>query len=265
MKRKIAICMPVEGPTETARVHLAPQLAYRKIGGISVYGEMAEVVRLDELHGTIEWAHTLHGNTDVVRARDRMARMVLWETDATDILWWDEDVLPDDLGVIARMLESGHPVVGAPYRRKNPQETYAYRSRREDGTPVDWLQQSDLKESLVGIENDCVEVEGLAFGFMVTSRAALQRMWDAYHADRWYFDAMNGKRYETVSLFDLQYTPTIPGPDGMPYRVKLSEDYSFCQSWRALGGRVMMYVGQGSPVGHIGNVNFRGRPLLREE
>jgi hypothetical protein len=227
---KLAIAMPVEGPPETARVHYGVQLAIRKLGN---------VVRLDDSPTLIT------GNVDVVRARDRLARVFLHETDCTALLWWDEDCLPHDLGIINRMLETGQDCVGAPYRRKQDEKTYPY-------GPV------------IGQEvaNGCIEVEALAFGFMLTSRACMQRMWDAYHQERWYFDVQTreGKttHTETVNMFGLTWTDQTQGADGAPWRTLLSEDYSFCRSWRAIGGRVMMYVGEGSPVGHIGSTVFRG-------
>ena len=241
--RKLAIAMPIEGDPASARVHYSVQLLMRKIGGVIVGGEKVPAIRLDDAQFGPEIATPV----DVVKARDRLARVALHDTDCTDVLWWDEDVLPDDLSVIPRMLETGFDVVGAPYRRKKDPEEYPYRLHGPDGGRVE-----------VEIENDCVQVDGMAFGFMLTSRYALQRMWDYYHQERWYFDTYGGKTYETVSMFQLQYSPVETGPDGGAFRVQLSEDYSFCQSYRAIGGKVMMYVGPGTPVGHIGSHVYRG-------
>lgn len=231
---KVAILQPTEGPPETTLVHLGPQLAMRKLGNV--------------LNMADKWG-TITGNVDVVRARDRLARIFLHLTDATHALWWDSDVLPDDLQVVNRMLESGHDCVGAPYRRKTETEKYPYRLLGQDG-----------EVRSVDVVNGCVDVDWLPFGFMLTSRACLQRMWDAYHADRWYIDysAEAQEHHETVGMFDLLYTDVVPGPDGQPWRTKLSEDYSFCRSWQAIGGQVYMYVGEGAPVGHIGACVYRG-------
>jgi hypothetical protein len=237
--RKLAIAMPVEGPPETARVHYGPQLALRRL---------ANVVRLDEVDAS--WGPTLTGNVDISRARDRMARLFLYNLqDCTDLLWWDEDVLPDDLGVIERLLVSGHDMVGVPYRRKQAKEVYPYRLCGPDG-----------QKKRVDVVNGCVQVDSLAFGFMLTSRACLQRMWNAYFESRWYVDVSELGAHETVGMFDLIYSPKETAPDGGDFRVKLSEDYSFCESWKALGGTVQMYVGPGAPVGHIGEQVFRGTP-----
>ena len=153
---KLAIAMPVEGPPDTARVHYGVQLAMRKLGN---------VIRLDDKPSLIT------GNVDVVRARDRLARVFLRETDATHLLWWDEDILPPDLDLINRLLECGHDCVGAPYRRKQDEESYAH-------GPV------------IGpdVVNGCIEVESLGVGFIITTRTCIQAMWDAHLSERWYFE-----------------------------------------------------------------------------
>lgn len=93
---------------------------------------------------------------------------------------------------------------------------------------------------------------------MITSRACLQSMWDWYKDERYHFDVYQGSAFETVGMFDLLYSGNMVAADGLPYRVKYSEDFSFCQSWRAIGGRIWMYVGAGSPVGHIGSTVYKG-------
>ena len=235
---KLAIMSPVEGTPETAMVHLGPRLQMERFKG---------ALKLDEFWGV------LTGNIDVVRARDRMARIGLFNTDATHFLWWDEDVDVQDIHVVERMMASGHQMVGCPYRRKKMREEYPYRLLGTDGERRD-----------IEVVNGCIQVDHLAFGFMLTTRKCLQDMWDHYLESRWYVDVFYNQatatveHHQTVSMFDLQMTATIPGVDGHPFRTKLSEDYSFCQSYQAIGGHVHMYVGDGSPVGHIGSTVFRG-------
>jgi hypothetical protein len=238
-KHKVAIGMPLEGDAETSLCHYSVQRELRKLKG-------GDVLFLDEMGGII------NPNVDVSRARDRLMRLYLWDSDCTHLLWWDSDVLPSSLQAIRNMLNSGYDCVGAPYRRKKEPEEYPYRLHGVDG------QKRKLE-----VVNGCIEVEWMAFGFMLTSRACLQTMWDAYKDSRWYFDLEKkpeGKHVHhlTVGAFDLVYTDEEPGPDGTPWRVKLSEDYSFCKSYRDIGGKVHMYVGDGSPVGHIGSKLFTG-------
>lgn len=232
---KLAIATLLEGPPETATCHFEVQRQQRKVQG--------EVIDIANIWGLIV------GNVDVVRARNRLARIFLQNTDATHLLWWDSDILVDDLTIIPRLLETGHECVGVPYRRKSATEIYPYRLIDPSGD------EADRK-----VERGCIEIDWIAAGFLLTSRACLQAMWDAYHADRWYIDYTAEKRehHETISLFEMVYTETRPGPDGHPWRTMLSEDYSFCKSYRDIGGQVHMYVGQGSPVAHIGATVYRG-------
>ena len=67
-KVKLAVAMPVEGPPETARVHLGPQLQLRQLGN---------VVRLDSTFTGSEgqtMGPIVTGNVDVSRARDAASR-----------------------------------------------------------------------------------------------------------------------------------------------------------------------------------------------
>ncbi len=235
--RKVAIAMPLEGTPETARCCYAVQVALRRIGDVMVIGEEGPLIG---------------GNVDVSKARDRFARIFLTEPslqDCTDLLWWDEDVLPDDLTVINRMLESGYDVVGCPYPRKRFPESYPFRLVGEDGA-----------ERRVEVVNGCVEVDELAFGFMLTSRRALQAMWDHYKPTRWYYDVQQDGAHEQVGLFDLIYSEPMQRPDGVQFRVKLSEDFSFCHSLKAVGIPVHMYL---TPLAHIGAHAYRGSQLVR--
>ena len=224
--------MPVDGHPDDALVHYAVQRAQRMLANVMQLADLAD-----------GWV----GSMDLVRARDRQARMALFESDISHVLHWDSDVLPEDLRIIDRMLETGHDCVGAPYRRKKQKEEYPWRPLEVAGDVV----------------NGCLEVRGLAFGFMLTSRACLEQMWNGYLSTRWYFDVAQqasgkSRAHLTVSMFDLCYTEVAEAPDGQPFRVKLSEDYSFCESYRAIGGKVHMFVAEGAPVGHMGTAVYRG-------
>jgi hypothetical protein len=40
------------------------------------------------------------------------------------------------------------------------------------------------------------------------------------------------------------------------YDLLAGEDMSFCKRWRAIGGKVMLYIGPGTPVTHIGEISL---------
>ena len=221
---RLAVAMPMDGPL----IHREVQHALN---------------RLVESHDRMPW---IDYHVDVSRARDRVARVFLHEpfwASYTHLLWWDDDVLPPDVHVVRRMLATGHDVIGCPYPRKKYPLVWPYRAVGPDGG----TKPLSLTEP--------TEVDAMPFGFMLTSRACLERMWNGYHSARWYIDLMEREMFETVGMFDLLYSDVRPGPDGNPHRVKLSEDYSFCASWKAIGGSVYMHP---EPCGHIGSHVYAG-------
>jgi hypothetical protein len=166
-------------------------------------------------------------------------------------------VVPSDLGVLRRMVDraewDGHDWLAAPYPRKRIPTRYPYRPlRAAPGEPTG-----------LRIVNDCAEVEACAIGFTLTRRSCLARMVDHYREEEWFTDVHDPVNpHETVAIFRQIQTPTeyVHGADGgtMRYRDLLSEDYSACHRWRAMGGKVHMFVGEGSPVGHVGGQLYQG-------
>lgn len=184
---------------------------------------------------------------DVVRARSNAVALVLrHHPDATHVLWWDSDVIAPSLGTVARLLASKHDVVGCPVPRKkisrwseNPCD-FAYRLAGEDGGTI--AVQPD--------SSGCIEVDALPFGLMLTSAHALRYMTAHYRDELWYLDG----GFESVAIFQLLLTETREGPNGR-FRELLSEDYSFCSRWKALGGKVHMLL---EPCSHVGPTVFPG-------
>jgi hypothetical protein len=187
---------------------------------------------------------------DLVRARSRAVSYAL-ERKAWDwVLWWDDDVAPQDVSIVQRMVETaqrhGYDMLGAPYPRKRIPAKFPYK-------PIQ--QQSP-------IVNDCVEVDLLAFGFMLTSRHCLQYMSDSYD-DIWFSDRHDDGPFRRIpALFSLvhgpEYVALNESGESVLLRDLYSEDYSFCRRWRDIGGKVHMYVGNHTPLAHIGSCAYLG-------
>lgn len=236
MTPRILIATPVDGNPDTASVSLAYHSGVRAAEREMV----AEVV-----------PYALAFSDDLARARSRAVYYAL-ERDTWDyVLWWDDDVAVQNVSVIQHMVDrmqsDGHDVLGAPYPRKRILATFPYK-------PLD----AALKSKRIEVKNDCVEVELLAFGFMLTSRACLQLMVDHYRESDWFSDGTPTDRREVVAVFRQVMTDKMSLPDGGRFRELYSEDYSFCHRWRAIGGKVQMYVGPGAPLGHVGMHKFIG-------
>ena len=203
---------------------------------------------------------------DMVRVRSRIVRIALESPKAyTSIWWWDCDVILRDPLVPARMLMTGHPIIGAPYPRKAIRWERSAARARELAAAGEPITADELETNAVdypvkpgGSEpgpDNCVDVPGLGFGFMFTSTDVLRTMWERYEDTLSFGDVFFGKAHPTVALFNL----LLPKDRGEgPESTLDSEDYSFCYRARECGFKVQMYLGPGSPLDHAGSHVFRG-------
>ena len=220
---RLLIATPVDGNARTGSVCAA---YHRAVLALQRMGDTAPL--------------SLIFNDDIVRARSQAVHFALKREDWDYVLWIDSDTVFDP-EIVPRMLATGHPVVGAPYPRKRIPARFPYK-------PLD----ESLQSGGFNIVRDCIEVDYLGFGFMLTSRKALQSMVDWYREEDWYtLQHPDGDLEDVVGLFKQIVVPRT-SPSGRKARDLLSEDYSFCHRWRAIGGKVQMYVGEGAPLGHVG-------------
>lgn len=252
----LVVYTPVYGNPETAQV----RLAFHQ----SVFSFARDV--------NITWLESRHfvNVSELSEARNRAARMALAVPTMTHLLSWDEDVAGDKLGIcLGGMLASGHPIVGVPYAKKvfhwdrvvararelaaTPEKItrdaleaaaydYAYRlTPRFAGEPID--------------AHSCVRVDGVAAGFMLVSRAALERMTAHYAEECAYKSSYDG--IDTVGLFMEMIVD----------RALLRDDLAFCERATAIGIPTHLYLGDGAPLDHYGSFAFRGqaRALLGEK
>lgn len=188
---------------------------------------------------------------DIIRTRSRMVARFL-AGQGTHLLFLDDDVSFDPV-VIAGMLAANKNFVGAPYPRRlqpdwervekvatqnpvnrGPLEAYAYQY------PV----RLDRKKTTQADASGCLLVDGIGMGCCLLTREALQQMSDCYRGTLAFNDAGN----PAVALFMLLIV------DGE----LLSEDFSFCERYRTMGGGVYCYLGEGSPVDHHGIIKYKG-------
>jgi hypothetical protein len=173
---------------------------------------------------------TLTYNVDNVRARNRIAATFLRERDdCSHLLWWDNDQWPEDNRIVEQMLELDVDLVGAPYPNKRH--------------PMRWTHQR--LDARSADERGLLEVRWLGFGFTLTSRACLQRMADTA---RVYTDTP--LPHKVPDCFGLLFFQPPDSADPTEEHL-LSEDYSFCERWRQLGGQAFIYARAGIVV-HAG-------------
>lgn len=157
--------------------------------------------------------------TSLPRQRDALTALFL-ESDCTHLLWIDSDI-GWRAGDVQSLLDSGKDFIGGPYSRKIP------------GGLVPTV--------LTGVrEGDLFEATHVATGFLLVTRAAVERMSAHFASTLSYQDASSRKRM--VALFQ----------QGLG---EGTEDLSFCRRWRECGGQVWLHTG--ISLGHFdGNTCF---------
>jgi hypothetical protein len=153
------------------------------------------------------------------------------ESESTDLVFVDHDVAWKE-GSLLRLID--HPV---------DMVAGSYPFRRDPIVfPIRYIKERE--ELWADPETGLLEVAGVPGGFLRVTRNALLQMTGAHPELSYDCHKMDGK--PVVGLFE-------------PYRIgrtKLSEDYSFCQRWRDLGGKV--WVDPMISMSHTGNKTFAG-------
>lgn len=198
---------------------------------------------------------------DVVRVRNRMVQMFLRETEATHLLFLDDDIEVMPVCIYG-MLRAEKGFVATPYPRRDgidwerirnfpghlPAEAAAYTYSLHPLPEVPLIPSNVAKDGTIAMRS-------VPLGCALLERKFLQRMSDTCtrrYADR----RRDGSVVITADLFGLAYTAPKEGEDVFPGL--LSEDYSFCERVRAMGHTVHMYLGSGSPAVHHGTHAYRG-------
>jgi hypothetical protein len=192
---------------------------------------LREIVALNAAGwGVIE--ESLMGCSYIHSARGQMVSLFL-QSDATDLVYVDWDMAWDP-GALARLLSHDVDVVAGDYPgRKDPIRYHARFLKRDDGSWNDDIRPDGL-----------IEMAGAATGFMRIRRNVIERMVEAYP------DLIFEDNDQAIKLCYLFFGHLKNG------RHLLSDDYSFCDLWREIGGKV--YIDTKIALGHIGFKTFAG-------
>jgi hypothetical protein len=270
---RICVLTPVYGDPQKATV------SARYAGALYALSNDLDVM-CSESHWrgpTITIEPTGFHSTDVVIARSELVKKFLaFEPRYTHALWWDEDVVGTTSQItklIVDMVHLGRPAVGVPYPQKRLDFEHAARALQREMTFKDARITAEelealctphyaynlVEDSLLTDGQDCADVPFMPLGFSLWSREAFETMTAYYESSlsyrRWTYDAAGRAVLaddSTVALFALRHTPGGELD---------SEDFSFCSRYTAIGGKLALYVGEGSPLSHLGAHVFRGSPL----
>ncbi len=172
------------------------------------------------------WAHP--GDALIPRARQDLAARFMAKPGATHLLFIDGDIgfKPEQ---VFRLLDFDTPATAAIYPHKwlDPQKLKALvleGKNRPDEAALSYVFDPE-KPGMVETRNDFVRVRYAGTGFLMLKREALTLMIEKYPELLY-----KGSEGETGALFNCMIAPETGE--------YLSEDYSFCRRWLAVGGEI---------------------------
>lgn len=191
---------------------------------------------------------------DIVRARSRLVRQFLTETECSHLLFWDADVTCPSVmqagRLIRRLVESDKPIIGCTYPMKRvnwARVTEAVEAGKDPRTGA-FDYPLYLSEDRT-VQNGALPVDGVPLGFCLISRKCLELLTEHYGPSLIFDDVVNGKSTPTVAIFQLALVD----------RKLLGEDYSMCWRAREIGMQPWLYCGPDSSLTHVGAMAFEGR------
>ena len=228
----------------------------------------------------------LQEHDDLTRCRSRMVRTA-YVNGGSHLLFADADC-SFPIEAVARMLLTGKDFVQAPYMRRDG-HGYSIKGTAERRAYVKENPGAGLQPSDV-MPDDTVEIDGTGLGLTLISRECMHKMLEHY-ADEPLpvaeLEAIQGSCYckdggATFELMRQAYelgrthghrlkvidhrTPSDPGQELVALFMLmvrdgelLGEDISFAQRWKDIGGKVWLYLGPGSPIGHHGEHLYQGK------
>lgn len=178
------------------------------------------------------------------KMRDQIVARFMYQEHATHCLMLDTDIKfePDD---VLRLLKADVDFVCGIYTQKNDKLHF----------PVNW-RANDEGNLVVDTEKELVGADGVPFGFVLLKRHVITKMWEAYPELKFTMEGDEVKKYEDY-LYALFYPMlSARGTDVVRH---FSEDLSFCNRWRDIGGDI--WIDPHISLGHMGKKMYSKSPL----
>lgn len=187
---------------------------------IDAFVSLEKPLRAD---GSAGWSRISAVRQEVAVARNMMAHTFLKDTDASHILFWDDDILPPADGLM-RLLEDNAPIVSGFYTtRYAPCQPVAYKR-----FPGKGHKYQPIAPSNPGV----FPVDGVGAGFLLIAREVFA------HLSRPYFQFVCGR----------------------PMGENLSEDFYFCE--KAVKAGYTILCDARVSCGHVGRYVFDDGDLV---
>ena len=193
----------------------------------------------------------------ITRSRNTLLAHFMENKSATHILFVDGDI-GFDPGLVQRLLASKKELVAACY----PLKTFywdAYSDQRlkrgEAPSTAGLRYVGELCQgALAKREGSLATATYVGTGFMLISRTVIDQMIIGYPETRYEgvhaYHSNQTRAQAPYALFDCIIDPVT--------KTYLSEDFTFCHRWRALGGDI--WLDTRSRLTHTGSTDFQGAP-----
>ena len=232
-------------------------------GGVVTQGYMQSVIGLMQQASIDSYDVTLAllgQDALITRCRNTLLGHFISIESATHILYVDSDISFDSK-LTSQLLASGKDVVAASYPLKTSYWDVDANRRLQSGEAPDTAALRYVGElcegSLAFREGSLAAATYVGTGFMLISRDAINRMIAAYPQTRYNsvhaYPQIGSELTVFYALFDCVIDPIT--------QTYLSEDFTFCRRWRALGGQI--WLDTRSSLTHTGPTDFVGTPHQR--
>jgi hypothetical protein len=180
----------------------------------------------------LQWSlDTMVNESLVTRARNNLMAKMMTNEAATHFMFIDADIRfqPES---IPMMIAQDKDVIGGLYPKK--------------ALPISYVINVQPGTQII---NDLFKVDTMGTGFMMFKREVYEKLIEAHPETKYVDDVGLGKQYEPnmYSIFD-----TVIDEKGH----YLSEDWTFCRRWQAIGGEI--YAHAKVLLNHSGHYEFAG-------
>lgn len=229
-------------------------------GGVVTQGYMQSVIGLMQQASVDGYDVTLAllgQDALITRSRNTLLAHFMATSVASHILFIDSDISFEP-ALVSRLISSDKDIVAACYPLKTHYWDVQAERRLQQGEAVHTAGLRYVGElcegPLADRQGDLATATYVGTGFMLISRAAVSKMITEYPQTRYktihsYPDEQSS-RLVPYALFDCIIDPTT--------QIYLSEDFTFCHRWRAIGGQI--WLDTRSQLTHTGPTDFLGRP-----
>lgn len=170
----------------------------------------------------VPFGAALFKDSSVHRGRNEAAAALLENEDYTHLLFVDADMEFDAKDILA-LLNLHRDVAVGPYRKKNERNEYNF----------EFVPHPEEKVAICQTTG-ALEVMRAGTGFMLIRRQVFDKLLEAYPHIAYRALDKAGNWKDKAAFFQFEIRETDNGPQ------EFSEDYNFCERWRAIGGEIWM-------------------------